>query len=49
MSFGVTMAHSTEGKGVLGLEAAIGTRADVEMAPLGSLPSGCTEFAGHLG
>ena len=26
----------------------MGTKAEVEMLPLGSLPSGCAGFAGHL-
>ena len=46
---GVIFAQSLFGYAVVGFFALIGTRADVEIEPFGSLPSGWAEFAGHFG
>lgn len=45
---GVIFAHSLLGYAVLGFLELIGTSAEVEMKPFGSLPSGWAVFAGHF-
>ena len=46
---GVIFAQSLLGYAVVGFLALMGTSAEVEMEPFGSLPSGWARLAGHFG